>query len=90
MFLPYINLYPKTSKKICRHLLAPQSRKIYFYIVVGLRHLLSLSLSDIFNKDLYRKETLLVIEIINFTIESLALPNRHLNGDLSISHIKLL
>ena len=29
---------------------------------------------------MYHKETSLVIEAINFTIETLAFPHRHLNG----------
>ena len=36
----------------------------------------------------YYKETPLVVETINFTIESLAFQDRHLNGALSISDIK--
>ena len=39
---------------------------------------------------MYHKETLLVIGTINFTIESLAIKNRRLDGVHSISDIKLL
>ena len=38
---------------------------------------------------LYHKETPLVIQGTNFTIELLALQSRHLNGTHSISDIKL-
>ena len=38
---------------------------------------------------IYHKETPLRIETINLTIESLSFQNRHLNGDHSISDIKL-
>ena len=38
---------------------------------------------------MYQKETPLVTETINFTIDSLASQNRYLNGAHSISDIKL-
>ena len=60
-------------------------KKIYFYIVVSFRYLLSLSSIC---QCLPHKETL-IKENVNFTIESLVFPNRLLNGAHSISDIKL-
>ena len=65
---------------------ALQSKKIYFYIVVSFRHLLSLSYFNLFlEKGLSHKEIWLVTEIVNFVIESLVFQK----GSHSILDIKL-
>ena len=67
---------------------ALQSKKIYSYIVLSFRHLLSFNLTYFCNKEI-SKETPLVIQTINFTIESLVFENRHLTVAHFISDIKL-
>ena len=62
------------------------------YIDVSCRHLLLMSLSDIFvaKQSLYHKEKPLVIETMDFRIESLVFQNNHLNSAHCISDINIL
>ena len=57
---------------------------IYIYIAVTFRHLFLLSNSTYFYSSM--KKTPLVIETINFAIESLAFQNRHLMGPIHLRY----
>ena len=71
------------------HYSLPHCDKCEYFLCVSIftvrRHKFNIYLQQ----GLYQKETPLVIETNNFTVESLGLQNRQLNGAHSVSDIKL-